>query len=53
MGANNYARMLRCDSYERTLRTNLYTMRTNLCAVPYYLVRSAVRKVCLYESQRK
>ena len=52
MGAYNFVRKLRCDSYKRILRTNLYTMRTNFCALAYKFVRSVVRKVCLYESQR-
>ena len=52
MDAYNFVRNLRCDLNKRILRTILYAMRTNLRAVAYKVVRSVVRMVRLFKSQR-
>ena len=52
MDAYNFVRNLRCDLNKRILRTNLYAMRTTLCVVAYKFVRSVVRMVRLFKSQR-
>ena len=52
MDAYNFVLNLRCDLNKRILRTILYAMRKNLCAVAYKFVRSVVRMVRLFKSQR-
>ena len=52
MDAYNFVRNLRWDLNKRILRTVLYAMRTTLRAVAYKFVRSVVRMVCLFKSQR-
>ena len=52
MDAYNFVLNLHCDLNKRILRTILYTMRTNWCAVPYKVVRSVERTVRLFKSQR-
>ena len=52
MDAYNFVRNLRRDLNKRILRTILFAMRTTLCAVTYKFVRSVVRMVRLFKSQR-